>query len=106
MSSFIVLFINLTMANVSELSLVSNRCSGMSLVHEGKAYKLKYAYKRVKCWRCSRKVAEQLAYLVSNPLLSFSICRQPRLKQHLLLQKIGQLSMKHIVFGTIISCRK
>ncbi|KRY33234.1 hypothetical protein T01_2501 [Trichinella spiralis] len=41
------------MADVPELRLVQNRCGGMSLVHEGRAYKLKRAG-RQKYWRCSK----------------------------------------------------
>ncbi|KRY14687.1 hypothetical protein T12_9834, partial [Trichinella patagoniensis] len=41
------------MANVSELHLVQNRCGGMSLVYEGRIYKLKRAG-RQKYWRCSK----------------------------------------------------
>ncbi|KRX67860.1 hypothetical protein T06_10170 [Trichinella sp. T6] len=41
------------MGNVFELHLVPNRCDGMSLVYEGKAYKLKRAG-RQKYWRCSK----------------------------------------------------
>ncbi|KRY42866.1 hypothetical protein T01_4887 [Trichinella spiralis] len=41
------------MADVPELHLVPNRCGGMTLVHEGRAYKLKRADKH-KYWRCSK----------------------------------------------------
>ncbi|KRY15353.1 hypothetical protein T12_7405, partial [Trichinella patagoniensis] len=41
------------MANVSELHLVQNRCGGMSLVYEGRIYKLKRAGTQ-KYWRCSK----------------------------------------------------
>ncbi|KRY26283.1 hypothetical protein T03_14186 [Trichinella britovi] len=41
------------MADVPELHLVQNRCGGMSLVYEGRAYKLKCAG-RQKYWRCSK----------------------------------------------------
>ncbi|KRX35019.1 hypothetical protein T05_8414 [Trichinella murrelli] len=41
------------MANVPELHLVQNHCGGMSLVYEGRAYKLKRA-DRQKYWRCSK----------------------------------------------------
>ncbi|KRX20175.1 hypothetical protein T07_7804, partial [Trichinella nelsoni] len=41
------------MADVPELHLVPNRCGGTSLVHEGRAYKLKRAG-RQKYWRCSQ----------------------------------------------------
>ncbi|KRX28405.1 hypothetical protein T05_2937, partial [Trichinella murrelli] len=37
------------MANVPELHLVQNRCGGMSLVYEGRAYKLKRAARK-KYW--------------------------------------------------------
>ncbi|KRZ72553.1 hypothetical protein T10_4293 [Trichinella papuae] len=43
------------MADIFELRLVANRCGGMSLVYEGRTYKVKYAgSKRVKCWGCSK----------------------------------------------------
>ncbi|KRZ69020.1 hypothetical protein T10_5629 [Trichinella papuae] len=45
------------MTDISELRLVANRMSvggGMSLVFEGKAYKLKHTNKQKKCWRCSK----------------------------------------------------
>ncbi|XP_003376459.1 putative polyketide synthase, type I [Trichinella spiralis] len=45
------------MADVPELHLVTNRCGGMTLVHEGRAYKLKRADKH-KYWRCSKVCAE------------------------------------------------
>ncbi|XP_003366134.1 conserved hypothetical protein, partial [Trichinella spiralis] len=45
------------MANVPELHLVSNRCGGTSLVHEGRAYKLKRTG-RQKYWRCSKVCAK------------------------------------------------
>ncbi|KRX77306.1 hypothetical protein T06_964 [Trichinella sp. T6] len=38
---------------MAELHLVPNRCGGMSLVYEGRAYKLKRAG-RQKYWRCSK----------------------------------------------------
>ncbi|KRY73661.1 hypothetical protein T4A_6517 [Trichinella pseudospiralis] len=41
------------MANIPELRLVPNRCGGMSVVHEGRAYKLKRAGRK-KYWRCSK----------------------------------------------------
>ncbi|KRX61058.1 hypothetical protein T09_13836 [Trichinella sp. T9] len=41
------------MADVPELHLVQNRCGGMSLVYEGRAYKLKRAARK-KYWRCSK----------------------------------------------------
>ncbi|KRX11445.1 hypothetical protein T07_81, partial [Trichinella nelsoni] len=41
------------MADDSDLRLVPNRRGGMSLVHEGRAYKLKRAG-RQKYWRCSK----------------------------------------------------
>ncbi|KRY25205.1 hypothetical protein T01_8415, partial [Trichinella spiralis] len=34
------------MANLPELHFVQNRCGGMSLVYEGRAYKLKRAAKK------------------------------------------------------------
>ncbi|KRY42635.1 hypothetical protein T01_9582 [Trichinella spiralis] len=44
-------------ADAFELRLVPNRCGGMSLVYENRAYKLKYATpKRVKFWGCSKHV--------------------------------------------------
>ncbi|KRY25895.1 hypothetical protein T01_7932 [Trichinella spiralis] len=57
------------MADVPELHLVPNRCGGTSLVHEGRAYKLKRAGIQ-KYWRCSKRnvhiescrVDEHLAY--------------------------------------------
>ncbi|KRZ11369.1 hypothetical protein T11_3547 [Trichinella zimbabwensis] len=42
------------MADIPELRVVSNRCGGMSVVYEGRAYKLKYDGKRVKYWGCSK----------------------------------------------------
>ncbi|KRZ80081.1 hypothetical protein T10_13377, partial [Trichinella papuae] len=42
------------MADVPELHLVPNRCGGMSLVYEGRAYKLKRAGKQKKYWSCSK----------------------------------------------------
>ncbi|KRY99649.1 hypothetical protein T11_1831, partial [Trichinella zimbabwensis] len=48
---FSVLF--LAMADVPELCLVPNRCGGMSLVYEGRVYKLRYTGKQKKHWRCS-----------------------------------------------------
>ncbi|XP_003376364.1 conserved hypothetical protein [Trichinella spiralis] len=41
------------MADVPELHLVPNRCGGMSLFHEGRAYRLKRAGIQ-KYWRCSK----------------------------------------------------
>ncbi|KRX39520.1 hypothetical protein T06_10682, partial [Trichinella sp. T6] len=41
-----IIFFLLRMANVPELHLVQNRCGGMSLVYEGRAYKLKRAADR------------------------------------------------------------
>ncbi|KRZ96690.1 hypothetical protein T08_15203 [Trichinella sp. T8] len=41
------------MADVPELHLVQNRCGGMSLVYEGRAYKLKRVGTQ-KYWRCSK----------------------------------------------------
>ncbi|KRY19981.1 hypothetical protein T12_2042 [Trichinella patagoniensis] len=41
------------MADVPDLRLVPNCCGGMSLVYEGRAYKLKRAGKQ-KYWRCSK----------------------------------------------------
>ncbi|KRY02035.1 hypothetical protein T4E_11598 [Trichinella pseudospiralis] len=41
------------MADIPELCLVLNRCGGMSLVHEGRAFKLKRA-DRKKYWKCSK----------------------------------------------------
>ncbi|KRX58435.1 hypothetical protein T09_12079 [Trichinella sp. T9] len=41
------------MADVPELHLMQNRCGGMSLVYEGRAYKLKRAGTQ-KYWRCSK----------------------------------------------------
>ncbi|KRY60108.1 hypothetical protein T03_3427 [Trichinella britovi] len=38
----------------SELRLVTNRCGKLSLVFEGKAYKLKYAGKKKKYLGCSK----------------------------------------------------
>ncbi|KRZ71368.1 hypothetical protein T10_12387, partial [Trichinella papuae] len=49
---FSILFF--VMADVPELHLVPNRCGGMSLVYEGRAYKLKRAGKQKKYWRCSK----------------------------------------------------
>ncbi|KRY98563.1 hypothetical protein T11_5243, partial [Trichinella zimbabwensis] len=42
------------MADVPELHLVPNRSGSMSLVYEGRAYKLKRAGKQKKYWRCSK----------------------------------------------------
>ncbi|KRZ87555.1 hypothetical protein T08_15851 [Trichinella sp. T8] len=48
-----IIFFLFLMADVPELHLVQNRCGGMSLVYEGRAYKLKCAG-RQKYWRCSK----------------------------------------------------
>ncbi|KRZ70519.1 hypothetical protein T10_5304 [Trichinella papuae] len=49
-----VLFVVLAMADVSELRLVKNRYGGLSLVYEGRAYKLKRSGKEKKYWLCSK----------------------------------------------------
>ncbi|KRX58645.1 hypothetical protein T09_12395 [Trichinella sp. T9] len=46
------------MADVSELRLVKNRYGGLSLVYEGRAYKLKHTGKQKKYWGCSKARAE------------------------------------------------
>ncbi|KRX77146.1 hypothetical protein T06_2585 [Trichinella sp. T6] len=51
--SFFALFVAFVMSVVPELRLVPNCCGGMSLVHEGKVYKLKRAASK-KYWRCSK----------------------------------------------------
>ncbi|KRZ88636.1 hypothetical protein T08_4538 [Trichinella sp. T8] len=51
--SFFVLFVAFVMSVVPELRLVPNCCGGMSLVHEGRVYKLKRAARK-KYWRCSK----------------------------------------------------
>ncbi|KRZ15185.1 hypothetical protein T11_16070 [Trichinella zimbabwensis] len=42
------------MANISELRLVANQGGSMSLVHEGRIYKLKHTGKQKKYCRCSK----------------------------------------------------
>ncbi|KRZ75531.1 hypothetical protein T10_4101 [Trichinella papuae] len=42
------------MADISELHLVPNRSGSMSLVYEGRAYKLRYTGKQKKHWVCSK----------------------------------------------------
>ncbi|KRZ80656.1 hypothetical protein T10_10894 [Trichinella papuae] len=42
------------MTDVSELHLVKNRYGGLSLVYEGRAYKLKHTGKQKKYWGCSK----------------------------------------------------
>ncbi|KRZ75672.1 hypothetical protein T10_3710 [Trichinella papuae] len=51
---FFVLFVALIMADVAELRLVPNRSGSMSLVHEGRAYKLRHTGKQKKHWACSK----------------------------------------------------
>ncbi|KRY46371.1 hypothetical protein T03_10584, partial [Trichinella britovi] len=48
-----IIFFLFLMADVPDLRLVPNCCGGMSLVYEGRAYKLKRAG-RQKYWRCSK----------------------------------------------------
>ncbi|KRY79162.1 hypothetical protein T4B_11933 [Trichinella pseudospiralis] len=52
------MFLAFVMADIPELCLVLNRCGGMSLVHEGRAFKLKRA-DRKKYWKCSKQSAEE-----------------------------------------------
>ncbi|KRY38440.1 hypothetical protein T01_14754 [Trichinella spiralis] len=42
------------MANVSELRLVPNFRGTMSLIYNGRSYRLKHTGKRNKYWRCSK----------------------------------------------------
>ncbi|KRY49185.1 hypothetical protein T03_6935 [Trichinella britovi] len=69
------------MADDSDLRLVPNRRGGMSLVHEGRAYKLKRAG-RQKYWRCSKK-----SFLNTCSSLS----KNPRGNKALLLVRKQQL---------------
>ncbi|KRZ66287.1 hypothetical protein T10_2980, partial [Trichinella papuae] len=48
------LFRTLVMADISELRLVANQGGSMSLVHEGRTYKLKHTGKQKKYWSCSK----------------------------------------------------
>ncbi|KRZ71020.1 hypothetical protein T10_12436 [Trichinella papuae] len=52
--SFPVPFVAVITADVPELRLTPNYCTGMSLVYKGRAYKLKNAGKQVKCWGCPK----------------------------------------------------
>ncbi|KRY71692.1 hypothetical protein T4A_10617, partial [Trichinella pseudospiralis] len=64
--SMLCLFVVLAMAAISELRLVKNRYGGLSLVYEGRAYKLKRTGKEKKYWLCSKDKQGCKAVICTN----------------------------------------
>ncbi|KRY07117.1 hypothetical protein T12_3816 [Trichinella patagoniensis] len=83
------------MADDSDLRLVRNRRGGMSLVHEGRAYKLKRAG-RQKYWRCSKQLRGEKVSVLSY------ICHNSG--GQLLKRRQSEMRLTARLFGLRLSC--